>query len=49
MSEKILGEEIVNLALDMEDICKGCSSRGSKECGLCEGRLQTKLWKEGEE
>jgi len=43
LSRRLLSEDMVKLALDVESICQGCSSRDSRECALCENRLQAKL------
>jgi hypothetical protein len=39
----MLSEDMVEVAVDIDDICHGCGSRDTKECGLCESRLQSRL------
>lgn len=42
MIERAL-KELVMAAVILEDLCRGCSLKDSKECGLCEKRLQARF------
>lgn len=41
--EKILSREIVEFALVVDDVCQGCRFGDSRECALCDRRLQARL------
>ena len=43
MSMNILSEDMAKVAMDIESFCQGCRLRDSKECALCERRLQERL------
>ena len=35
--------ELTKVAIDIESLCSSCSSKDSKECGLCESHLQARF------
>ena len=39
----MLSEDMAKAAVDIDDICHGCGSKDTKECALCERRLQERL------
>jgi len=43
MGNKLLSQDIVAFAQDVEDLCEGCSGKGCDVCRICESRLQDRL------